>query len=206
MTTSRLITLLKSEGEIIREVSVMSHYYKTGVIHGRFQGLHYGHMEYLLEAKRRCEHLVVGITNYTCSEKNQKISAIDTHRLNEKDNPFSYYHRMKMVEGALLDAGIKREEFDVVPFPVERPDKIANFVPENAVYFMTIYDDWGIEKKKILESLNLKVEVMWAGRKKVISGSLVREKIRNNEEWKNLVPFFVFEYINELKKGGMMKI
>lgn len=181
----------------------MSYLYKTGVIHGRFQGLHNGHMEYLLEAKKRCEHLVIGITNYTCTEKSKKISKIDSHRLEAKDNPFSYYHRMKMVEGALLEAGIKRDEFDVVPFPIERPEEMFNFVPENAVYFMTIYDDWGKIKKRIFDSLNLQVEVMWSDREKVISGTLVRERIRNNEEWKNIVPDFVYKYISDLQKRGM---
>ena len=33
------------------------------VIHGRFQGLHIGHMEYLLEGKKRCDFLYIGITN-----------------------------------------------------------------------------------------------------------------------------------------------
>lgn len=181
----------------------MAAVYKTGVIHGRFQGLHHGHMEYLLEAKSRCEHLIVGITNYTCREENKKISEIDTHRLYKKDNPFSYYHRMKMVEGALLEAGVSRDAFDVVPFPIERPEEIINFVPENAVYFMTIYDDWGKVKKRIFELLGLKIEVMWDSREKPVSGSLVREKIRNKEDWKNLVPLSVYEYINNLINDGV---
>ena len=33
------------------------------VIHGRFQPLHIGHMEYLLAGKERCELLIIGITN-----------------------------------------------------------------------------------------------------------------------------------------------
>ena len=37
--------------------------HKIGVIHGRFQLLHNDHLKYLLAGKKRCEHLVVGITN-----------------------------------------------------------------------------------------------------------------------------------------------
>lgn len=180
----------------------MTDIHKAGIIHGRFQGLHNGHMEYLLEAKKRCAHLTVGITNYSCNEKNQKISEIDTHRLNEKDNPFTYYQRMKMIEGALIEAGINRSEFDIVPFPIERPEEIKNFVPENAVYFMTIYDEWGTFKFKQLKSMGLEVEVMWDNRKKIISGSLVREKICCNEQWKDLVPLFVYNYIKKEINGG----
>ena len=35
----------------------------VGVIHGRFQVLHNDHFEYLMAAKSRCRHMVVGITN-----------------------------------------------------------------------------------------------------------------------------------------------
>ena len=34
-----------------------------GVIHGRFQMLHHGHMEYLLAGKKRCQRLIIGISN-----------------------------------------------------------------------------------------------------------------------------------------------
>ena len=36
---------------------------KTGVINGRLQVLHNDHLKYLLAGKKRCDHLVVGITN-----------------------------------------------------------------------------------------------------------------------------------------------
>ena len=35
-----------------------------GVVMGRFQGLHLGHMEYLLAGAQRCEHLLVGVTQF----------------------------------------------------------------------------------------------------------------------------------------------
>ena len=54
---------------------------KTGVIHGRFQGLHNGHMEYLLTAKKRCDFLVIGITNFLGNAVDSEISRIDDHRL-----------------------------------------------------------------------------------------------------------------------------
>ena len=170
---------------------------KTGVIHGRFQGLHNGHMEYLLTAKKRCDFLVIGITNFLGNAVDSEISRIDDHRLSEEGNPFSFYERLEMISGALIEAGVPREEFTVVPFPIENPEQIKNFVPGNAVYFMTIYDEWGKEKKKRLEELGLSVEVMWerTEAQKPISGSLVRERIKSGKEWKNLVPPFVYNYI-----------
>ena len=37
--------------------------HEVGVIHGRFQGLHLAHMEYLLAGKSRCRFMYIGITN-----------------------------------------------------------------------------------------------------------------------------------------------
>ena len=36
---------------------------RRGMIHGRFQPLHNGHLAYLEAAAERCDHLFVGITN-----------------------------------------------------------------------------------------------------------------------------------------------
>ncbi len=37
---------------------------EIGAVQGRFQGLHIGHMEFLLEAKKRCRFLFIGVSNY----------------------------------------------------------------------------------------------------------------------------------------------
>lgn len=177
---------------------------EIGVIHGRFQCLHKGHLEYLLAGKSRCKHLIVGITNYTCDVENEEISQIDTHRLNKSANPFTYFERMEMIRNALIESNIDKSEFDIVPFPIENPESIFNFVPRNATFYITIYDKWGEEKKRILEKLNVNIDLMWRRTKseKPISGSLVRDKILKCEDWKHLVPKSVFEYItkNNLEK------
>lgn len=62
----------------------------------------------------------------------------------------------------MINAGVRKEEFDIVPFPINFPDKILNYVPLNAKYYITIYDEWGEEKLKILQNdLKLDVEVLW---------------------------------------------
>ena len=173
--------------------------HKIGVIHGRFQGLHKGHLEYLLEGKKRCNRLIIGITNYTGNAKNERISKIDNHRLDSSANPFTFFERLEMIRAALLDEGISESEFCVVPFPIENPDLLFNFVPKSAVFFMTIYDDWGRDKFKTLKSLGVNVEVMWERtiEQKPISGSLFRETVKTGGDWESLVPRAVAEYIKE---------
>lgn len=169
--------------------------HEIGVIHGRFQMLHKGHMEYLLEAKKRCDYLIIGICNP--EYKLTKFDAACPHRSEESSNPLSYYERMEMIKGALLDEGVDRNEFDIVPFPINFPETIFNYAPSDAVYFITIYDEWGERKKELLEKLGCSVEVMWrrTDAERFTSGTEVRKRIAMGEDWKKLVPQYVYNYI-----------
>lgn len=180
---------------------------KIGVIHGRFQGLHLGHMEYLLEGKSRCEHLIIGITNFDPMEQKQADIA-NLHRIEESANPFSYYERYCMLQASMLEAGIHREEFDIVPFPIEEPLRIRNYVPMDAAFYMTIYDKWGEKKRDILQKLGVRVVVMWERSiaERFTSGTEVRELIRaGKSSWKDYVPDAVYRYITEKRLDERLK-
>lgn len=171
---------------------------KVGVIHGRFQGLHWGHIEYLLAGMKRCKHLIIGITNFDITEEKPENDANPT-RANTRSNPFSYYHRYMMIKNSLIENGISQDKFDIVPFPIEFPEKISNYVPTDATFYVTIYDKWGEKKLSILKSLGLKTDVMWVrtNADRFSSGTEVREAIRSGKRWKHLVPNAVYKYITE---------
>lgn len=172
--------------------------YQLGVIHGRFQGLHLGHIEYLLEGKARCEHLFIGITNYDLNEK-KNTDPSNPVRTKKSSNPFTYFERYMMLKLALLEHGVKREDFDIVPFPIESPERIKNFVPIEATFFVTIYDKWGERKEQILSSQGFKTEIMWVrdNSSRITSGTEIRELIASGGEWKSLVPKSVYDYITK---------
>ena len=168
---------------------------KIGVIHGRFQGLHHGHMEYLLEGKKRCDFLYIGITNPGPSLT--KENAADLKRSEPEENPFTYYERMIMLIDAMVEAGIKRNEFEIVPFPINFPELIRFYVPMDALFFITIYDDWGEFKLETLKSLGVKTDLMWKKTldERFTTGKNVRKFIAENESWEHLVPKSVAAYI-----------
>ena len=166
---------------------------EVGVVSGRFQVLHIGHIEYLLSGKSKCKYLIVGVTNP--DESLTAFSPENPHRSSPFANPLTYYERIRMIEGAMLEKGISRKEFDIVPFPINFPNLIFNYVPKKAKHYMTIYDDWGHEKKRILESLSCLVII--TDEKKIASSSKIRNLIASNEPWKHLVPEYVYKYIIE---------
>jgi len=185
--------------------------YNKGVIHGRFQILHNDHIKYLMAGKKLCKHLIVGITNPDPTLTKHHNS--NPHRSTPIANPLSYYERYVMVETALLEQGLNFLEFSIVPFPINVPELIKYYVPVNEIFFLTIYDDWGRQKKKLFESLGLKIHVLWeiSLENKGLSSSDIREAIINGKPWEHFVPTSVVRLMkqwdinNRLKKLGRSK-
>ncbi|GAA0936093.1 adenylyltransferase/cytidyltransferase family protein [Nonomuraea longicatena] len=167
----------------------------VGVIHGRFQPLHLGHLEYLLAGARRCDVLVVGITNPDPELTAHEPS--DPARSSPEANPCTFYDRYLMVEGALREAGLAAERIRVVPFPHSFPERLRHYAPQDGTYFLTVYDEWGETKAARFAALGLRTEVMWRRTDKPISGSRVRRAIADGGDWRALVPPAVAAVIEE---------
>ena len=168
---------------------------ELGFIHGRFQLFHNDHLRYALLAKQQCEKLIVGIT----SPENASLirEEVDPHRSEAASNPLTYYERFNMVKLALLGAGLKREDFEIVPYPIERPEILYNYVPLGATSFFTIYDDWGYEKLNRLKSLGYGTVVLFDTRQKAMCSTEIRQKMVNGDNWKQMVPEAVYQYVVE---------
>jgi nicotinamide-nucleotide adenylyltransferase len=161
---------------------------ETGVIHGRFQVLHNDHLKYLLAGMDLCRHLVVGITNPDPFLTREEHS--DPARSNPLANPLTYYERYIMLKTVLRDAGLDSRQFSVVPLPINLPERYKYYVPMDAVFFLSIYDDWGRRKLSYFRSLGLKTHVLWEVRpeEKGISACDIRRSMISGEPWEHLVP------------------
>lgn len=67
---------------------------EIGVVNGRFQVLHFKHMEYILAAKMRCKKLFIGLTNPDSLHTRDSVN--DTNRSAKSANPLTYYERYEM--------------------------------------------------------------------------------------------------------------
>jgi nicotinamide mononucleotide adenylyltransferase len=171
--------------------------YEIGVIHGRFQIVHNDHMKYLLAGKALCNHLIIGITNPDPSLT--RDSKANPYRSSHLANPLSYYERYIMIREIFKEKGFKLSEFSIVPFPINIPELIKYYVPMDAVFFLSIYDEWGRQKKKALESLGLNVHVLWEVplEEKGLSSSDIRDAMINGKPWEHLVPIIVAKLMKE---------
>jgi nicotinamide-nucleotide adenylyltransferase len=169
-----------------------------GMVHGRFQPFHLGHLEYLRGAAERCEELFVGITNP--DPERIRPEASDPLRHLPESNPFTYVERLLMVKAAAQDAGIDLARLHVIPFPVNEPELWRAYVPDDVVQFLRLFSDWGGTKLERLRDAGYEVVVLDEGAAKEISGADVRAALREGADWEALVPPGVAEVLKRLER------
>ena len=170
---------------------------EIGVIHARFQVLHLKQLELILAAKMRCKKLYIGISHPDIMNFAGK-SKMDVHGVTRRDNPMTYIERYQMLLNALEEFGIKRDEFEIIPFPISEPEILLQYVPVDGVFYMSLMTSWDEERLQILKNLGLQTEVIWERdeREVGVTGSAILEMIADgNDDWKFAVPKSVSEFL-----------
>jgi nicotinamide-nucleotide adenylyltransferase len=168
---------------------------KRGMIHGRFQPFHLGHLEYLRGAAARSDGVWVGIT--TPDPTRVKEEPSDPLRHLPDSNPYTYAERLLMVTETARDESI---DVHVIPFPVNEPELWDAYVPRDAVQFIRHFSDWGGTKIERLRAAGYEVVVLDEGAEKEISGADVRSAMRGGGDWRSLVPPGVARVIDSLER------
>src|SRR4030067_69428 len=84
--------------------------------------------------------------------------------------------------------GLSRQRFSVVPFPINMPELYRYYVPLDALFFLSIYDDWGKRKLEYFNSLGLMTHVLRevSAEQKGLSATDIRRRMVQNEPWEEL--------------------
>ena len=166
-----------------------------GMIHGRFQPFHNGHLEYLRGAAARSDEVFVGITNPDPTRIKEEPS--DPLRHLPESNPFTYVERLLMVQAVAEDEGMR---VHVIPFPVNEPDLWPAYVPPGVTQYLRLFSEWGGTKLDRMQEAGYEVVVLDEGIEKGISGADVRAAIRAGADWAALVPPGVARVIGSLER------
>ena len=174
-----------------------------GMVHGRFQPFHNGHLDYFQKALARCHHLIVGITNPDPFEIEEEPAS--AHRHLEESNPFTYFQRVQMVRAALADSRIDSEQLTLVPFSITHPEKWPHYLPptRSVVQYLRVFSDWERSKAERLRANGFAVEVLDEGAPKELSATEVRREMAVGEGWRRLVPPGVAAVIERVRAGEL---
>jgi nicotinamide mononucleotide adenylyltransferase len=159
----------------------------VGSVHGRFQPFHNEHLEYVIEAKKQCEFLWIGLTKYDISPSDS--TPLGRARERPENNPLTYFERLNMIMESLVEAGVEKGTFGFVPFPIETPQRLPEFLPISVPCFTTVCEEWNREKIRILRGYGYNVIVLWERTKKIVTGGTIREDIiSGGSAWRSMVP------------------
>jgi nicotinamide mononucleotide adenylyltransferase len=177
-----------------------------GSVHGRFQPFHNEHLEYVLAAQRLCDYLWVGITKYdiTATDSNP----LGRHRERPESNPLTFFERIGIISEALTESGIDRGKFGFVPFPIETPQRLPDFMPVSIPCYTTICEEWNKEKIDVLRALGYDVRVLYQRDNKGVSGARIRSDIAaGGNLWKESVPPATVRAVERLDlKNRLLKL
>lgn len=161
----------------------------SGMIHGRFQPFHKGHLDYLKAGLSRCRRLIVGITN---PEPRTIVEvASNGHRHRAAANPYTFYLRVRMIQESVLrcpECADRFADVTIVPFPIHTPEVWEHYIAgQDVVQFMRLLDPWDYDKQTTFERHGFRVEIDNATR--LYSGTEVRaDLIGGGSTWRSKVP------------------
>ena len=179
-----------------------------GSVHGRFQGLHLGHEEYLLAAMERSSYLFVGLAMPDPSDlRGRNVAA---HRHERTNNPFTFYERDEMVRACLHGGGYCESQFRTYPFPIDDLSSISNYLPRRAdlALYITVYDEWGEYKVRVLREIGYDVSVLWRRdpATKVATGTQLRQHMRQGKDFSHLVSSGVASVVDDLGLADKLRL
>jgi nicotinamide-nucleotide adenylyltransferase len=162
-----------------------------GLFVGRFQPLHWGHIEVIRWALKRVDELIIVIG-----------SAQYSHTLR---NPFTAGERVEMVRLGLRDAGVDIDRTYIIPLP----DIEMNHVWPRYVELMVPRFNVVIARNPLVVRLFLEYgyEVLEppAFSRAEYSATHIRElMLRGDSSWRKLVPPSVAKFIEEI--GGVERL
>ncbi|TFG18485.1 MAG: hypothetical protein EU530_09250 [Promethearchaeota archaeon] len=158
--------------------------YPIGLIIGRFQPLHNGHVYLFKKALEIVECLKIGVGSSQMS--------------NQPKNPFSFNDRQMFIEAALNDENIAPTDFEVYPIP-----DLFNFEKWMESIFLIVqnFDVIFTNNLWIGRLIQKRGKILIYGLKYNISkfnGTNIRELMRKgNLEWKSLVPSSIIPFLEQ---------
>ena len=156
-----------------------------GLLIGRYQPFHKGHLEVIKNILKEVDDLIIGIG-----------SAQVSHTL---DNPFTAGERMTMISNSLKAEGLAERCFYIIPIPDVWNNALwVNHVKSLTPRFQVVYTGNALAMRLFKEG-GVEVREQPLFNRTKYSGTEVRRRMLHGEDWKSLVPPAVVTAIGEIK-------
>ncbi|MCC7553935.1 MAG: nicotinamide-nucleotide adenylyltransferase [Methanobacteriaceae archaeon] len=162
-----------------------------GFVIGRMQPVHKGHIEVIKKTLEEVEEIVIGIG-----------SAQLSHTLK---NPFTAGERIMMITKALADNEIDADKYYIIPMEDIQMNAIwVAHVKMMTPPFLKVFSGNYLVQELFKEE-GFEVTTPPLFNREELSGTEIRNRILNNEDWSNLVPKATFNIINEINGAERLK-
>ncbi len=161
----------------------------NGLLIGRFQPFHLGHLEALRFALSKVEKLWIGL-----GSSNKPL---------QKNNPFSAKERKEMILSSIDDSMRNKIEVYFIPDFEDHKKWIENIdtiVPKFDIVFTN--DEM---TKHLYSKLQTKVDVIPFTKRDTLSGTNIRDLILCDQPWEELVPDGTRNFLNEINAKQRLK-
>jgi nicotinamide-nucleotide adenylyltransferase len=164
---------------------------RRGVFVGRFQPFHKGHLEVIKKIVKEVDELIiiVGSSQYS-------------HKL---DNPFTAGERITMIREALEEEEIQLSRIWIIPVPDVHQhalwvSQIVGYSPK----FDVVYANEPLTSRLFKEA-GFTVEAVPFIKREVYLATEIRKRMLAGENWKELVPSSVAEFIKEINGDARLR-
>ena len=156
-----------------------------GLLVGRMQPVHDGHLDVIKRILEDVNEVIIGIG-----------SAQLSHTIKD---PFTAGERVMMLTKALTENGIPASKYYIIPIQDVACNSIwVAHVKMLTPPFTTVYSGNSLVQR-LFEEDGHPVKVPPLFNRKLYSGTEVRRRMLENEDWQSLVPKSVIEVINEIE-------
>jgi nicotinamide-nucleotide adenylyltransferase len=156
---------------------------------GRFQPFHNGHIQIIKEASKKYSEVIIGIGS---SQYGHTI-----------DNPFTNDERKIMIEKSLKNIGVKNYKIVLIP-DIHNPPKWIDHVLSIISDFDEVITNNNFTKQLFSKKGYITKQTPLYNIENY-SGKLIRDKIKNDEAWEDLVPLEVSKIIKKINGENRIK-
>lgn len=161
-----------------------------GLLVGRMQPVHEGHLDVIKRILNEVEEVVIGVG-----------SAQLSHTIKD---PFTAGERTMMLTKSLAENGIPASSYYITPIPdIECNSVWVSHVEMLTPPFRNVYSGNPLVQRLFLEKGH-EVKQPPLFNREIYSGTEVRRRMLSDEDWEELVPRSVIEVINEI--DGVLRL